>query len=437
MSDSTGVAAAVSKSKQSMGVVSVSAIGIGAMVGAGIFALIGQAALVAGQKVWLSFLLGGMIALLSGYSFARLSTRYASADGALGYFNAAFSKRVAGAFSLIYVLTLLVAVAMVARAFGAYAERLFFDISTHGVLIDVFAAGIIVAMAILNMVSEGATGWVEMVLVGIKLVILSALTVAGIATFDPSMLAPHMAVSTTTMFGAIGLTFFAYAGYGTMANAGSAVERPGTTIPRAIFFAIGLTIILYVGLSLVLLGNVSPGDLAKYADTAVAQAAKPIFGQIGFTMVSIAALLATASAINGTLFGALRIAGGMAKNGQFPDAFNVHVWRNWTGGILVCVLAVIALAVAFNLSVIASAASVTFLIAYLGVHLAAWRRAPEIGANRGVVGLGIVSMLAVLVVFVFNLCETQPSAVWMASAVVLGSIAVQAALAGKRTSELK
>jgi amino acid transporter len=426
------VAAKPNNPSRSMGIFSVAAIGIGAMVGAGIFALIGQAALAAGQKVWMSFLLGGVIALLSGYSFARLSTRYASADGALGYFNAAFSKRVAGTFSLIYVLTLLVAVAMVARAFGAYAERLFFDVSSHGVLIDVFAAGIIVALAILNMVSEGATGWVEMVLVGIKLVILSALTVAGIATFDPAMLDPHKAVSTMTMFGAIGLTFFAYAGYGTMANAGSAVENPGTTIPRAIFLAIGVTIVLYVGLSLVLLGNISPADLAKYADTAVAQAAKPIFGQIGFTMVSIAALLATASAINGTLFGALRIAGGMAKNGQFPDTFNVHVWRNWTGGILGCVVGVIVLAVAFNLSVIASAASLAFLVAYLGVHLAAWRLAPEIGANRAVVGLGVVSMLAVLVVFLLDLWENQPGAVWMAATVVVGSIVVQTALAADR-----
>jgi len=217
-----------------------------------------------------------------------------------------------------------------------------------------------------------------------------------------------------------------------MANAGDAVDRPGTTIPRAIFLAIGITIVLYVGLSLVLLGNVSPADLAKYADTAVAQAAKPIFGQIGFTMVSIAALLATASAINGTLFGALRIAGGMAKNGQFPDAFNVHVWRNWTGGVLACILGVIALAVAFNLSVIASAASVTFLIAYVGVHLAAWRLASDIGANRAVVGLGMVSMLAVLVVFVQGLWETQPSAVWMAAAVVVGSILVQVALSRGR-----
>jgi hypothetical protein len=141
---------------QSMGVASVAAIGIGAMVGAGIFALIGQAALVAGQQVWISFLLGGVTALLSGYSFAKLSTRYASQDGALGYLNAGFSKPVAGTFALIYVLTLLVAVAMVARAFGAYAERLFFDVTSHDLLIDIFAAAIIVAMTVLNMASAGA-----------------------------------------------------------------------------------------------------------------------------------------------------------------------------------------------------------------------------------------------------------------------------------------
>ena len=170
----------------------------------------------------------------------------------------------------------------------------------------------------------------------------------------------------------------------------------------------------------------------KYADTAVAQAAKPIFGQIGFTMVSVAALLATASAINGTLFGALRIAGGMAKSGHFPNAFNVHVIGNWTGGILGCILGVVALAVAFDLSVIASAASVAFLIAYLGVHVAAWRLAPEIGANRVVVGLGIASMLAVLMLFLVDLFQTQPSALWMAAALVVGSIVVQAAMASGR-----
>lgn len=421
---------------QSMGVASVAAIGIGAMVGAGIFALIGQAALVAGQQVWISFLLGGVTALLSGYSFAKLSTRYASQDGALGYFNAGFSKPVAGTFALIYVLTLLVAVAMVARAFGAYAERLFFDVTSHGLLIDIFAAAIIVAMTVLNMVSAGATGWVEVLLVAIKLVILSVLTVAGVATLNPSMLAPHNSVSAATMLGAIGLTFFAYAGYGTMANGGASVAKPEKTIPNSIFLAIGVTIILYVGLSIVLLGNVSPADLAKYADTAVAQAAKPIFGQIGFTMVSIAALLATASAINGTLFRALRIAGGMAKNGQFPDAFNVNVWRNWTRGILFCVVGVIVLAVTFNLSVIASAASVSFLIAYLGIHLSAWRLAPQIGANRFVVGLGLASMLGVLTIFVADLWRTQQSAVWMSAALVAIAIGVQVALARGQTKTM-
>jgi amino acid transporter len=114
---------------------------------------------------------------------------------------------------------------MVARAFGAYAERLFFDVTSHDLLIDIFAAAIIVAMTVLNMASAGAAGWVEVLLVAIKLVILSALTVAGVATLDPSMLAPHNSVSTATMLGAIGLTFFTYAGYGTMANAGASVAN--------------------------------------------------------------------------------------------------------------------------------------------------------------------------------------------------------------------
>jgi amino acid transporter len=168
----------------------------------------------------------------------------------------------------------------------------------------------------------------------------------------------------------------------------------------------------------------------------VAQAAKPIFGQIGFTMVSIAALLATASAINGTLFGALRIAGGMAKNRQFPDAFNVNVWRNWTRGILSCVVGVIVLAVTFNLSVIATAASVSFLIAYLGIHLSAWRLAPQIGANRFVVGLGLASMLGVLTIFVADLWRTQQSAVWMSAALVAIAIGVQVALARGQTKTM-
>lgn len=402
-----------------MGIIAVACIGIGAMVGAGIFALIGQAALVAGQHVWLSFLLGGGVALLSGYSFAKLSSRYASADGALGFYNAGLGHGViAGTFSLVYVLTLLVAVAMVAKTFGAYAQRLLLHAEGPGLWLNVFAAGIIVLMAVVNMASAVAAGRVETLLVAVKLVILSALAVAGLATLDPAMLEPHRVVSSNTMLGAVGLTFFAYAGYGTMANAGGAVARPEVTIPRAIYLAIGITIVLYVSLAIVLLGNTTPAILAQYADTAVAQAARPIFGEAGFVAVSIGALLATASAINGTLFGALKIATGMGASGQLPKIFDMFVWRGWTHGILLSVVGVVALAVAFDLSTIANAASVTFLISYLGVHMAAWRLHRETGANRMVVGAGILTMGGVLAIFMVTLWQQQREAVWMSLALV-------------------
>ena len=102
------------------------ALGIGSMVGAGIFALMGQATLMAGKNVYWSFLIGGVAALLSGYTYARLGSRYPGSGGIMDYFNKGFShKTLAGALTLIYLGTLVITVALVAKSFGAYASRLF------------------------------------------------------------------------------------------------------------------------------------------------------------------------------------------------------------------------------------------------------------------------------------------------------------------------
>src|SRR5437588_9277483 len=109
-----------------MSVWGVAALGIGSMVGAGIFTLLGEAALMAGRDVYLSFAIGGAIALLSGYSYARLAARFPSSDGLLDYFDRAFPSQVlTGGLTLLYLVTQIVAAAMVAKTFGAYADRLF------------------------------------------------------------------------------------------------------------------------------------------------------------------------------------------------------------------------------------------------------------------------------------------------------------------------
>ena len=426
--------------KQSMNVWSVSALGIGSMVGAGIFALLGQAALMAGKEVYLSFFIGGVTALLSGYSYARLAARYPTSGGIMDYFNRAFPSRIAsGALSIIYLATLVVTVAMIAKTFGAYANRLLLGDASPHVFTDVFASAIVIVLVVLNTMGSAAVGRAEVALVAIKLTILVVLMLAGLPGIQPHMLTSGVGVGPATLLASVGLTFFAYAGFGMMANAAGEVARPEKTIPRAIFLAIGLVIVLYVGLSLVVLGNVSATDLSRFADTAVAEAARPVLGHAGFVIVSIGALLATASAINATLFSALRISKGLAAERQLPEIFGRPSWGQGTQGqgtqgMVWAAVAMLAMVNLLDLGAIANIAGANFLISYLAVFVAHWRLRREAGGSSLLIVCGFTLMTVVLVAFVASLLKTQPVAIALTLFVLLTSAAVEALLQRRRAT---
>jgi amino acid transporter len=412
--------------RATMSVWSVAALGIGSMVGAGIFALLGQAALMAGKDVYLAFLIGGVAALLSGYSYAKLAARYPSAGGIMEYFNRAFPSRVAsGALSVIYLITLVVTVAMIAKTFGAYGSRLFFGDHAPKLVEDGFGSAVVILLTVVNMVGGSAVGRAELVLVGIKLTILVVLMLAGLPTIDPRMLTSGVSVPVPTLLASVGLTFFAYAGYGMMANAAESVPDPGKTIPRAIFLAILVVILLYVGLAVVVLGNVSAEELSRFADTAVAQAARPVLGHFGFVIVSVGALLATASAINATLFSALAISKGLAAEGQLPGLFATPFWREGTRGLVWSAAAILVMVNLLNLGAIANIAGATFLISYIAVFVAHWRLRHEAGGSRLVILAGLALMGVVLVAFLVSLYRTQPLAIVLTVAFVGGSAALE------------
>jgi amino acid transporter len=421
--------------KQSMNVWSVSALGIGSMVGAGIFALLGQAALMAGKDVYLSFLIGGVTALLSGYSYARLAARFPTSGGIMDYFNRAFPSRIAsGALSIIYLVTLIVTVAMIAKTFGAYANRLLLGDASPHVFTDVFASGIVILLVVLNMTGSAAVGRAEVALVAIKLTILVVLMLAGLPGIQPRMLTDGVGVDAATLLASVGLTFFAYAGFGMMANAAGEVARPEKTIPRAIFLAIGVVIVLYVGLSIVVLGTVSASDLARFADTAVAEAARPVLGHAGFVIVSIGALLATASAINATLFSALRISKGLAAERQLPEIFGRKSWGEGTQGMVWAAVAILTMVNLLDLGAIANIAGANFLISYLAVFVAHWRLRREAGGSSLLIICGFMLMTVVLVAFVASLLKTQPLAIALTLLVLLTSAAVEALLQRRRAT---
>jgi len=410
---------------RSMNLWSVTAMGIGAMVGAGIFALLGEVALVAGSETYISFILGGFVAILSGYSYAKLAARYPDAGGLDTYFNQAFGVgRLSGTLTLIYLLTIAATIALVAKAFGAYAAQLAIG-STNVLWINAFASGLTILAVLLNIATLGLVGKAELILVGIKLAILALLMLAGAYGMMSHAPAQHVAPHALSVISAVGLTFLAYAGFGMVTNAAGSVPNPKQTIPRAIYLAIGVVMVLYVGLAVVVLGSVSTADLTRHAETAVAEAARPVLGQTGYVVIAVGALLATASGVNAWVFTAMQISAAMAKVHQLPAMFERLVWRQGTLGLLLGIAAILFAINIFDLNALARIASATFLIAYMAVHVAHWRLAKETKGSRWLIGTGFLSMAVVLALFLWTTAHVEPWSFALIFALVAGSWAIE------------
>lgn len=405
---------------------SVTALGIGSMIGAGIFALLGQATVMAGRDVVLSFIVAGVVALFAGYSYAKLAARYPTSGGIVDYLENAFATpALAGGLSLVYLITLAVSISMVAKTFGEYASAMLLGFTGVAVHVNIPAGGILVLLGVLNMVGTGAVGRAEGVLVGLKLAILFGLMVAGLPTIDIGRMAAEPATSTANVLGSVGLTFFAFAGFGMMTNASSDVHNPAKTIPRAIFIAITLVLIIYVSLGLLLLGTLSRQELVAHMATALAEAAKPVLGKAGFYGVSFAALLATTSSINAMLFSSTQIAKGMAETGCLPAWFARRSWGQGTVGLFWGLVGILLLTMLFDLRAIANVASATFLISYLAVFLANWKLRVQTGSSPLMIITGASLMLAILGAFMLTMYTTQPTLLWFTATLVGSAIALE------------
>ncbi len=381
------------------------------MVGAGIFALLGQAVLATGRMVIVSLLISGTLAMLSGASMARLAAQYPERGGLTDYLKLAFSQGAfAPALSLVYVVTLVIGVAVVSKSFGAYAALLFFHGADPPWLADGLAVFMIVAVAALNLIGAKAVGRTEETLVAVKIGVLVLLIVASLASFDPDRLMTGPPIDLPGLTSSVLLTFFAFTGFGMMATASASVADPRREMPRAIMLAIVVVTLLYLALALVILGNLSPAQLQHSPNTAVADAARPVLGQFGFTVVSIGGLLATASSTNASLFSILNLNADLVQNRELPRSFTARVMHVPFGFLLGLVFTVL-LILGLRLDEIANVAGMTFLIAYLAVFCAHWRLHGIVGGSRLMIIVGVLMMLTVLAGSTIQMVAKQPSGV--------------------------
>jgi amino acid transporter len=413
----------VDQTTGTLGVRQAAFIGVGAMVGAGIFALLGAAGEVAGAAVWLSFLIAGAVAGLQGYSFAKFGARYPSAGGLLEYVVRGFGDgHVTGVIAWLILAANAIVTGMVAVSFGSYASSAVGD-GEEG-WIKLFAVLVVLAMTMLNVAGSKAVARAQTIVVAVVIGILSVFAVTTLANMDPDLLAFSDYPPFGDIVASVALTFFAFLGFGVVTFTAKDLADPSRQLPRALFLALGIATVVYVAVALGVFGTLTVQEVIDSGGTALAVAAEPVLGRAGYWMMSVTALFATAGATNAGLYPASGLCEEMTSIGQFPPVMGRRLGGRVGTGLVVTAALAIVLAVGFDLSAIASIGSVIALLVFGLVSVAHLRVRHETGARAGILVLAVASTVIVLVSFVFTTLVEEPGTAVALVVILLVSVAL-------------
>jgi amino acid transporter len=379
-------------------------LGIGSMVGAGIFALLGEAGAVAGSAVWLSFLLAGVVTGLLGYTVVKLGMRYPSSGGLIAYLIAGFGNgRLVGIASWLgYAAAIVIVGAMVAVSFGSYATALFVGDDAGPAWDNVFTTLVVLGTLGLNLVGSRVVDRAQSAIVVSLLGVFAIFVAVTIGDADWSLLAFSGYPSFSDIVASVALTFFAYLGFSVITFAAGDLEDPVRGLPIAMYSALAVAATLYVLISLGVFGTLTVDEVVGYGETAIAEAARPALGDAGFLMMAIAAVLATTSSTNATLYASGGLTRMLADVGQFPGFFGGRSRLGTHSGLLITAALVLVVANLVDLSAIASVGSAIALMVFVLVGIAGYRRRGETGAHPVIAVAAIAVSTIVLVFFIVD-----------------------------------
>ncbi len=398
-------------------------IGIGGMVGAGIFSILGVVAATAGNALWLSFAIGGVVALLSTYSYARLGATFPSAGGAVHFLVEGFGDGVlAGGLNLFLWAGYIISLALYATAFGSYAATFVTDRPSPW-LLKSLAVGAVLLLTVVNAFGAKLMGRSETLIVGIKVAILVLFSVVGLCFIRPTNLSPAEWPGAASIIYGAGVLFIGYEGFGLVTNAAGDMRDPTKMLPRALYVSVILVIIIYLAVAVTVTGNLTNAEIERAKDYALAEAARPFLGELGFRLIAIAALFSTASAINATLFGSANVCYMIARDGELPVGLSRTQWKQATGGLLLTAALVVLMTLSFDLSGIAMMGSAAFLLVYAAVNGGHLLLLKQTGANAAIVWLSLGTCLAMFVVLCQYTYRQQPAALVALVAIAAASFA--------------
>jgi amino acid transporter len=401
------------------------AMGIGGMIGGGIFSVLGMAVDIAGHAAPLAFLVGSFVALAAGYSYVKLALAYHSDGASFTYLERAFPTRpnVAGIAGWTVVVGYVGTLALYAFTFGAYGAHLLGGAESSGMRMALSLGVLLLFMAV-TLRGVHSSGRTEDLIVLTKVILLAVFAVAGISSVQHDRLLPVFENGAGSVFVAGAMIFVAFEGFQLITNAVLETEDPIRNVPRGIYGSIVITSLIYFLVAVVAVGNLDLVELIAAKEYALAAAAGPALGTAGEILVDLAALLATSSAINATMFGASRMIAEMATSDRMPRAFSS---RSRTDVPWAAVVGLTALGGAFTLlgglETIATFSSMTFLLVSIAVSVANLRLRAITDSNVWLVLLGISLMLTTVALLLVYLVRDSPATLlWMSA--LFGTIVV-------------
>ncbi|HAW91604.1 MULTISPECIES: APC family permease [unclassified Arsukibacterium] len=402
--------------KGSLSLIGAVSMGTGVMIGAGIFALTGQIADLAGSWFPLAFILAAVVASFSAYSYIKLANAYPSAGGIAMFLKKAYGRSLmTGALALLMYFSMIINESLVARTFGTYTLQLF-DAKDMPWLVPALGVALLVFAFCINVLSNKFIQSVSFIAAFIKIAGLAVLAVGGLwasgLSFESISAVPEQTTA-GSFLGAVALGILGYKGFTTITNSGGEISNPHKNVGRAIIIAIAICTLLYVLVSLAVGANLTIAEIVHAKDYSLAEASRPAFGQYGLWFTVGFAIIATVSGVIASVFAVSRMLAMLTKmqlvphrHFKLPGDIQIHT-------LIYTIVIAILLTIFFDLSRIASLGAIFYIIMDIGIHWGVFRHLRrDVAANATVLIIAMVLDVIVLVAFLWVKVQSDMLVIW-------------------------
>lgn len=386
--------------------------GTAVIIGAGIFALTGQIAELAGPWFPIAFLVAAVITAFSAYSYVKLSNAYPSAGGIAMFLEKAYGRgTVTAAGALLMYFSMVINESLVARTFGSYTLQLF-DIGDESWLVPALGVGLLIFAFIINISGNRMIGTFSLVMSVLKIGGIAAFGIAGLwlsgFSFESFSASPAQPATATGFLAAVALAILAYKGFTTITNSGSEIVDPHRNVGRAIILSIVICVVVYFLVAMAVAGNLSLDEIIAAKNFALAEAARPAFGDFGLWFTVVLAIIATVSGVIASAFAVSRMLAMLTDMKLVPHSHFGMPGSIQKHTLVYTIGLAMFLTIFFDLSRIASLGAIFYIIMDIAVHWGVFRYLrKEINANSFVLLTAIIMDVVVLGAFLMIKAQTD------------------------------